>query len=130
VVVEGSQIRLRIPSDQLFVPNTSQVTGSGAAILDRIAAILKREYPQSRIAIEGHTDASPPTAGAQATHHELASAQSTAVLEIFSHRHGFPSSQLSTLAHGANDPLQDNQTPAGRAANRRLEFVIESEAVR
>jgi chemotaxis protein MotB len=39
-------------------------------------------------------------------------------------RNGVPMQQLFVIAHGPNHPLADNQSPAGRADNRRIELVI------
>lgn len=38
-----------------------------------------------------------------------------------------PHQQLTVVAHAANFPRGDNQTAAGRAANRRIEFVVYGE---
>ena len=125
---EGGVIRLRVPADQLFQPGSAQLTPSAASILDRIAESLRRSYPKQRIAIEGHTDNSTLYGGAFASNHQLAAAQSNAVLDHFTKRNQMPSSQLFTLAHGENYPLGDNQSPTSRASNRRIEFVIYSES--
>ena len=125
---KGGVIRLRVPADQLFHPGSAQLTPSAASILDRIADSLRRSYPTQRIAIEGHTDNSPLYGGTFATNHQLAAAQSNAVLDHFTRRNQMPSSQLFTLAHGENYPLGDNQSPTSRALNRRIEFVIDGEA--
>ena len=93
-------------------------------ILDRISETLKRSYTRQRIAIEGHTDNSPLYGGAFSTNHQLAAAQSNAVLEHFTRRNQMPVSQLFTLNHGDNYPVADNQSPANRSTNRRIEFVI------
>jgi len=121
---EGSVVRLRVPADQLFQPGTSQVTPSASGILDRVAEVFKRNYPRQRIAIEGHTDNSPLYGGTFSTSHQLAAAQSNAVLEHLTRRNQLPVSQLFTLNHGDNYPIADNQSPANRANNRRIEFVI------
>ena len=121
---EGGVIRLRVPADQLFQPGTAQLSPSASGILDRIADSLKRGYPKQRIAIEGHTDNAPLYGGTFATSHQLGAAQSNAVLEHFTRRNQMPSSQLFTLAHGDNYPIADNQSPASRSSNRRIEFVI------
>jgi chemotaxis protein MotB len=121
---EGGVIRLRIPADQLFQPGTAQLSPSAAGILDRVADAIKRGYPRQRIAIEGHTDNAPLYGGAFATSHQLGAAQSNAVLEHFTRRNQMPANQLFTLAHGDNYPIGDNQSPASRALNRRIEFVI------
>lgn len=121
---DGGVIRLRIPSDQLFQPGTAQLSASASSILDRISESLKRGYPRQRISIEGHTDNAPLYGGTYATSHQLAAAQSNAVLEHLTRRNQMPSNQLFTLAHGDNYSIGDNQTPAGRATNRRIEFVV------
>ena len=128
VADEGDVVRLRVPADQLFQPSTAQLTPSAAGILDRIADSLRRSYPKQRIAIEGHTDNSPLYGGAFATNHQLAAAQSNAVLDHFTKRNQMPSSQLFTLAHGENYPIGDNQSPASRASNRRIEIVVYNES--
>jgi flagellar motor protein MotB len=121
---EGNVVRLRVPADQLFQPGTAQLTPSASGILDRVAEALKRNYARQRIAIEGHTDNSPLYGGTFATSHQLAAAQSNAVLEHLTRRNQLPVSQLFTLNHGDNYPIADNQSPANRANNRRIEFVI------
>lgn len=121
---EGGVIRLRVPSDQLFQPNTAQLTPSAASTLDRIALELKTHYPQQRIGIEGHTDNSPLYGGAFANSHQLAAAQSNAILEQLTRRNQISPTQFFTLAHGSNYPIADNQTPVSRATNRRIEFVV------
>jgi chemotaxis protein MotB len=123
----GGTIRLQIPADQLFASGTAQLTPSAAGILDRVAAILQSEYSGKRVSIEGHTDNAPLYGGTYSTSHQLASAQTSAIFEQWTRRNQLPASQLTTLAHGANYPIADNQTAAGRAANRRIEIVIYAE---
>lgn len=123
----GGTIRLQIPADQLFASGSAQLTPSAAGILDRVAAILQSEYPGRRVSIEGHTDNAPLYGGTYSTSHQLASAQTSAIFEQWTRRNQLPASQLTTLAHGANYPIADNQNAAGRAANRRIEIVIYAE---
>lgn len=127
VEVKNGVVRLRIPSDQLFQSGSAQPTTSAAGILDRVAEVIRTDYPKQRIAIEGHTDNAPLYGGTYSTSHQLASAQTNAVFEHLTKRNQIPQAQLFTLAHGSNYPLMDNQTPAGRASNRRIEFVIYTE---
>lgn len=121
---DNGVIRVRVPSDQLFQSGTSQLSPSASGILDRIAQAITTDYKRQRIAIEGHTDNGPIYGGTYSTSHQLAAAQSNAILEHLTRRNQLPAAQLFTLAHGENYPIGDNQTPAGRFANRRIEFVI------
>ncbi len=124
VFQEGDLIRMRIPADQLFQPNTATATPNASEILDRVAEVLRREFARQRVGIEGHTDAGPFYGGSYSTAQQLASAQATAVVEGMQRRNQIPSAQLFSLAHGTNHAIADNQTPTGRAQNRRIEIVI------
>lgn len=124
VVPEGDLIRIRIPADQLFAPGTAQLNPAGATVLDQVASALVRQYPRQRVGVEGHTDASQPYGGSFGTPYQLAGGQAQAVMDQLVRRNGIPMQQLFVAAHGPNHPLADNQSPAGRAENRRIEIVI------
>lgn len=124
VVPDGNVLRIVIPADQLFNPGTGQLLPQAAATLDPIAAQLRSVFPQNRIGIEGYTDNAPIYGGTAATSHQLAAAQASAVLDLLNRRSGMPVQQLFTVAQGANNPRQSNDTAAGRAANRRIELVV------
>ncbi len=124
VFQEADIIRMRIPADQLFQPNSATLTPSASDILDRTSEILRREFSRQRVGIEGHTDAGPFYGGNFSTAQQLASAQSTAIVEHLQRRNKMPSAQLFSLAHGTNHSIADNATPTGRAQNRRIEIVV------
>jgi len=124
VIPDGKVVRIILPADQLFSPGTAQLLPQAAQTLDPIAAQLRSVFPRQRIGIEGYTDNAPVYGGAAATSHQLAAAQASAVLDLLSRRAGMPAEQLFTVAQGANNPRQSNDTAAGRAANRRIELVI------
>ena len=117
-------IRILVPSDQLFQPGTAQLHAQAAQTLDPIAVQLRSIFPQNRIGIEGYTDNSQLYGGAVANSHQLTAAQASAVLGLLTRRSGMPPEQLFTVAQGANNPRQTNDTAAGRAANRRIELVV------
>jgi flagellar motor protein MotB len=124
VQIEGDVIRVSIPSDQLFQPGTAQLSSNSAAILDKVAEGITKGFSRQRIAIEGHTDAGEMFGGTYATPHQLAGAQSLSVLEQLVRRNGVPQSQLFCVSHGTNHPLAENQSPVGRAQNRRIDIVV------
>jgi flagellar motor protein MotB len=124
VVQDGNVLRIVVPADQLFRPGTAQLLPQAAGTLDPIAGQLRSLFPNQRIGIEGYTDNAPIYGGTTATSHQLAAAQASAVLNLMSSRSGMPAQQLFTVAQGANNPRQSNETAAGRAANRRIELVV------
>jgi flagellar motor protein MotB len=124
VIPEGDLIRIRVAGDQLFAPGTIQMNPAGTAVLDQIAAALTRQFPRQRVAVEGHSDTTQLYGGTYATPTQLAGGQAQAVMDQLIRRGGVPMQQLFVIAHGPNHPIADNQTPAGRAENRRIEVVI------
>jgi flagellar motor protein MotB len=124
VIQDTNVVRIRVPADQLFQPNTATLTPSASEILDRVATTLRGNFSRQRVGIEGHTDAGPFYGGTYSTAQQLASAQSNAVVEHLQRRNQVPASQLFSLAHGTNHPIADNQSPTNRALNRRIEVVI------
>ncbi|WDQ15555.1 OmpA/MotB family protein [Rhodopirellula sp. P2] len=125
---DGEVLRVILPSDQLFAQGTGQLQPSAGSVLDPTAAQIRAVFPRQRIGIEGYTDNAPVYGGAAGSAHQLTSAQTSAVLDWLTRRSGMPAQQLFTVAQGSNNPRQDNATPAGRAANRRVELVIYPES--
>jgi flagellar motor protein MotB len=121
---DGDKVRIAIPSDQLFAPGTAQLIPQAAQVLDPVAAQLRTVFPRQRIGIEGYTDNSQAMRGGAAASHQLASAQASAVLDLLTRRAGMPLGQFFIVAQGANNPVQPNESAAGRAANRRIELVV------
>jgi len=119
VIPDGNTIRFRIASDQMFAPGTMQLNPTATSILDQFASIVTRQYPRQRIAVEGHTDSSNP-----ATAYQLSGTQAQVVVDYLSQRAGLSLQQLFVVGNGANRPIGDNNTPAGKAENRRIELVI------
>ena len=120
---EGAVIRIRVPSDQLFPPGSGQLNPNAYQVLDNVATAILRSYPRQRVVVEAHTDAGS-TGGASASPYQLAAAQAQVVVDQLVRRNTLPIQQLTVVAHGANFPRGDNQSPAGRAENRRIEFVV------
>ena len=77
--------------------------------------------PQTRVAVEGHTD----DQGRIENNLELSQRRAEAVMQFFVSR-GISLSRLSARGYGEERPLVENNTAADRARNRRIEFVFES----
>lgn len=123
-IADGETLRILLPADQMFQPGSATLEPTSAPMLDAIAAQIKAIVPRQKIAIEGYTDNSPLYGGRFASNHQLAAAQASSVLEMFTRRSGLPEAQFFTVAQGTNHPRADNGSPQGRAANRRIELVI------
>lgn len=105
-------------NDILFATNSSELNkGSKNIILD-FSEFLKNN-PKVVVAIHGHTD----TEGDPVLNMKLSADRAKAVYE-FLIASGIPSGRLSHKGFGQTKPVASNDTPTGRAKNRRTEFVI------
>jgi outer membrane protein OmpA-like peptidoglycan-associated protein len=117
-VGEGINVVFNEDAGVYFDTNKSVVKGTSATTLDRLVGILK-EYPDSNILVEGHTD----SAGADDYNMTLSKQRAESVTSYLS-THGIASSRLTTKWYGETQPKSDNSTAAGKAKNRRVEMVI------
>lgn len=109
----------------LFDPGQAEVKREGLEVLKKVISILKEETDKA-IRIEGHTDNVPIT-GALArkypTNWELSAARATNVAR-FLQEEGIDPALLSAVAYGEYRPISGNDTPEGRAMNRRIEIIL------
>jgi chemotaxis protein MotB len=126
---DGDVIRVEIPSDQLFNSGTAQLKYGAEDTLRTVGADLARNYPQQKIGIEGHTDASQQFGVQTASPQHLSVAQATTVYDALVRASGMSPNQLFVVGHGPNHPVVSNASEAGQARNRRIELVIYPETV-
>lgn len=122
--VDEDVIRIELPADKLFAPDSSQWVVGGAELIDRVAAEMKQAYPDQIIGVEGHTDNTPLKSTQFYNNHQLSLTRALAVFELLQTRGYFSSQQMMVVGHGGNHPVVSNATPAGRQRNRRIELVV------
>jgi chemotaxis protein MotB len=109
----------------LFDSGKAEVKTGGQAILQKIVSILA-EVRDKSIRIEGHTD-NVPIVGMLAkkfpTNWELSAARALNVARYLQEQ-GIDPVHLSAVAYGEYKPVAGNDTPEGRAKNRRIEIIL------
>jgi len=88
-------------------------------LLDEIARIVKDHPDVPKVVIEGHTDST----GTYANNVKLSERRAEAVRTYLLNK-GVPTERLEARGFGPDRPVATNDTPAGREANRRVEFII------
>jgi OOP family OmpA-OmpF porin len=101
-----------------FLPNQAVLTGPSGAVLDQVAAVLQ-ENLSVRVEVGGHTD----NVGDPQVNLTLSQQRADAVRKYLEAK-GVRPDRLTSVGYGATKPMGDNQTPAGRAQNRRVEFKL------
>lgn len=97
---------------------SATLTASSRTYLDRLAAQLQTQ-PELKLTIEGHTDSQDRLGKNQ----QLSEARARAVLDYLVSK-GVAAGRLSSTGYGGSRPIADNDTPTGRAKNRRIEFKL------
>jgi chemotaxis protein MotB len=108
-----------------FRPGSAVVRHESLDLLRKLVQPLRElEYP---LAVEGHTDDSPIRAIEYPSNWELSIARATVLVRFLADEAGFDAERLSAAGFAQYRPLEDNSTIEGRARNRRVELVLESE---
>ena len=102
----------------LFDVNSDQIKPQSYGSLQDIAQLLK-ENATVRVNIIGHTDAD----GNEDTNLELSKRRAQAVAKALTSTFGIDASRLQSDGKGKSQPVDNNETPAGKANNRRVEFI-------
>jgi chemotaxis protein MotB len=119
------KLTLDVVDKILFASGQADVTKEGLAVLKRVIDILKNVKDKS-IRIEGHTD-NVKIKGALVkqypTNWELAAARAINVTKYLQQQ-GIDPTLLSATAFGEYKPIASNDTPEGRAKNRRIAIIL------
>lgn len=114
----GEGILITFDKGMQFDVNKSVVPASGTSNLMELTKVLK-EYDDSDILIEGHTDSS----GDEEYNQTLSEKRASSVRSYLISQ-GINANRISSVGYGEGQPLQDNDSEAGKAANRRVEVAI------
>jgi OOP family OmpA-OmpF porin len=99
-----------------FESNSARLTKDSLPVLDAAAEALLRR-PKLSTEVAGHTD----DRGGQKLNQALSQKRADAVRAYLVSK-GVPAGSLTARGYGEDNPVADNQTVAGRAANRRVEL--------
>lgn len=122
--VEVTREAIRIHQKIHFEFDRAVIRPVSYPILNTVAQVL-RDYPDIEIEIQGHTD----SRGRDDYNMRLSQQRAEAVRQYLIEQ-GISASRLTARGYGEERPIDTNQTSAGRAANRRVEFVRTDAAAR
>ncbi|GLU35423.1 OmpA family protein [Trinickia caryophylli] len=116
---DGS-LKVNIPATDAFAVNSAQISPSLARTLDEVANQM-RQNPELVADVRGYTDIT----GGSELNQRLSQSRADAVAGYLSQR-GVAPNRLAARGFGPADPVGDNNTEAGRAANRRVEVYLKA----
>jgi outer membrane protein OmpA-like peptidoglycan-associated protein len=119
--VRDDLLKLTLANEVSFDVDSATVKPAFRPSLGKVAEVLQRY--DSQVTVVGHTDAT----GADGHNQQLSERRAQAVRDELV-RQGVPAPRLSAIGRGEYEPRADNATPAGRAQNRRVEILLQSNA--
>ena len=125
--LEQRGLVISISQAVLYASGEDRVTPSALPTVKQLADVL-RDLP-NRVVLIGHADSIPIHNRRFKNNWELSAARGLRFLEILTTRYGIDESRLSVSSDGTNRPTSTNQTPTGRANNRRVEIVVVDESL-
>lgn len=111
--------KLSILKPVFFATNQDVILPQSFPVLQAVTDAVQATPEIRRIAIEGHTD----NRGSVEYNTDLSDRRARSVVRWLT-EHGIAAERLSGKGYGPSRPIADNRTAPGRAANRRVEFVI------
>jgi len=122
VQADSRGVVVSLPQALLFQPGEDRINADALTTVKAIGDVLSK-IPNN-VSLVGHTDATPIHNRRFTNNWELAAARGVRLLELLSNKYGIEESRLSVASFGSYDPKSSNDTPDGRASNRRVEIVI------
>jgi len=117
-VDDGQAILVNLPNGVTFDTDSTLIKPGFRDTLDTVAASLNK-YPNSLIDVYGHTDAT----GTDAYNQTLSENRARVVADYLVSK-GVSQARIRSTGFGKTQPVATNDTPEGRAANRRVEIKI------
>jgi chemotaxis protein MotB len=114
-------VSVEINASVLFDPGDARLTSESTEALRAVAGLLKAD--SHNVQVEGHTDNQPIKNPQFPSNWELSAVRASSVVRLFIDA-GVAPERLSAVGFSANVPVAPNDTPQGRARNRRVAVTI------
>ena len=130
--LSDSDINIRIDKDVVYIDISDKllfnsgsytVTSKAKMVLGKVAKVLKNQ-PDIQFMVEGNTDNVPYRRGDLLDNWDLSVKRATAVVRILQNQYGLEPSHISASGRSQYQPVATNDTPQGRALNRRTRIII------
>lgn len=124
VEMKNGKVYIAMSDKLLFKSGSATVDKTGKEALGTLANVLI-VHPDMNIVVEGHTDNIPMRSGTFQDNWDLSVIRSTSVVRILTENYKLNANQITAAGKGEFAPKAENESPQGRALNRRIEIIIE-----
>jgi len=119
------QLKITVASEILFPSGSAELSQEGVDVLRKVAKAANKT--QDEVKVEGHTDTdpiAPVLAQYYPTNWELSTARAAVAVRTLEATGMVPAARLSAVGYGDSRPVSPNDTPVGKAKNRRVEIIF------
>ncbi len=110
-----------------FPPGQATFLPGAADLLSEVGSVIA-ELPNQPVRMEGHTDNAPIQTTRFPSNWELSTARAIAVLDLMVNKYDIDPRRVSVAGYADRRPIAGNNTPQGRAKNRRVDIAILSQS--
>lgn len=122
VETDLDRVVIRIHENGSFSSGSAEFNPEFLPIMDKITAVVNGSV--GTVTVAGHTDNIPIKAGLYRSNWELSAARAVTVAQTLLTDGTVDEKRLIIEGHADTVPLSDNETPEGRALNRRVEIIL------
>lgn len=123
IKVDKGVVYIDISDKMLFKSGSYEITDQAKVVLGKVAAVLNNQ-PNIEFMVEGHTDNVPYSRGVLLDNWDLSVKRATAVVRVLQNQYGIQPARMTAAGRSEYVPVTSNDTPEGKAANRRTRIVI------
>lgn len=123
IEIKDGKVYVSMSDKLMFASGKAEVQDKGKEALEVLARVLKKN-PEFEILVEGHTDNVPISTSKFKDNWDLSVARATSMVRLLENEHGLNPDRLTASGRGEHEPKASNDTPQGRAKNRRTEIIL------
>ena len=123
VEIKNGKVYVSMTDKLLFKSGSAAVEAKGKEAIKLLAGVLDKNRDID-ILIEGHTDNVPIKTAVYRDNWDLSVARATSIVRILTEEYKIVPTRLTASGKGEYSPRATNETPEGRALNRRTEIIL------
>ncbi len=116
-------VYISLSDNMLYKSGSYEISDKAGETLNKIAKIIQ-DYKDYEVLIEGNTDSDPISKPNIRNNWDLSTLRASSVVQALQNQYGVDPKRLTAGGRGQYNPIADNNTPDGKARNRRTQIII------
>jgi len=121
--IRDGKVYVSMSDKLLFKSGSTAVEPKGVEALKALADVLNKN-PDIQILVEGHTDNVPIKTAVFKDNWDLSVGRATVITRLLNEKYGVAATRMTASGRGEYYPKASNETPEGKAKNRRTEIIL------